>query len=372
MHPISFIILLVLLPGLRAPVQGGSTTQSDNGDFHTVIDATAGGAFATEAHDFTYFSFERGDVVPITDAEAASSSEWHISFKRSEIRLNGGISGPGQVKGFDFNGAEDMAATDGFDAVTDAHIPGSDAFITDGPAYAIGEWYSYNPATHSLDVPGNAYELRTADGSFAKFVVDGMEGAGRGDAGRISFRWVVADGENLEGEARSATVDVSGGQEVYFNLGAGEQVSPADPASSLDWDLHFSGYVIRLNGGISGPGQGGAFPAYQTGQSFEEITRAMGFGYFADKAGSAFSSDSGEWYSYDSETHLLSTRNHVYIIDTGEAFYKMQVLNFYLEVEGSPVSGFVTFRWRPLGSPEATAVQFSSWGRLKDRFRESN
>ena len=43
MHPISFIILLVLLPGLGAPVQGGSTTQLDNGDFHTVIDATAGG-----------------------------------------------------------------------------------------------------------------------------------------------------------------------------------------------------------------------------------------------------------------------------------------------------------------------------------------
>ena len=372
MHPVSFIILLVLLPGLCAPVQGGSTTQLDNGDFHTVIDATAGGAFATEAHDFTYFSFERGEVVPITDAEAATSSDWHIGFKRSEIKLNGGISGPGQVKGFDFNGTEDMAAADGFDAVSEADVPGADAFVADGPAYAIGEWFSYDPAARSLDVPGNAYELRTADGSFAKFVVDGIEGAGRGDAGRITFRWVAADGENLEGEARSATVDVSGGQEAYFNLSAGEQITPADPATSMGWDLHFSGYVIRLNGGISGPGQGGAFPAYQTGQTFEDITRAMGFGYFADKAGSAFSSDSGEWYSYDSETHLLSTRNHVYIIDTGAAFYKMQILNFYLEVEGSPVSGFVTFRWRPLGSPEATAVQFSSWGKLKDRFRESN
>ena len=372
MHLLTFTLILVLLPGLAAPVLGGSTTQLDNGDFHSVIDATAGGAFAAEAHDFTYFSFERGDLVLLTDAEAASSSEWHIAFKRSEIRLNGGISGPGQVRGFDINGAEDMAAAESFEAVTEADIPGANAFISDGPAYAIAEWYSYDPAARSLNVPGNAYELRTSDGSFAKFVVDGIEGAGRGDAGRISFRWVVAEGENLEGEARSATVDVSGGGEVYFNLGAGEQVSPADPANSLDWDLHFSGYVIRVNGGISGPGQGGAFPAYQTGQAFEDITRAMGFGYFADKAGSAFSSNSGEWYSYDSETHLLSTRNHVYIIDTGEAFYKMQILNFYLEVEGSPVSGFITFRWRHLGAPAATAVQYSSWGQLKERFRASH
>ena len=251
MHLFSITLFLVLLPGFSAPVLGQSTTQLDNGDYHTVIDATAGGSFATEAHDFTYFSFEQREVVSLTDAEATHSREWQIAFKRSEIRL-------------------------------------------------------------------------------------------------------------------------SGGQEAYFNLSSGELMSPADPATSMDWDLHFSGYVIRLNGGISGPGQGGAFPAYQTGQSFEDITRAMGFGYFADKAGSAFSSDSGEWYSYDSETHLLSTRNHVYLIDTGEGFYKMQILNFYLEVEGSPVSGFVTFRWRPLGAPAATAVQSSSWGRLKERVMRSN
>ena len=199
MHLFRFTLLLVLFPGLSAPVLGASTTQLDNGDFHTVIDATVGGAFATEAHDFTYFSFERRDVVPLTDAEAANSSEWHIAFKRSEIRLNGGISGPGLVMGFDLNRAEDMAAAEGFEAVTEADIPGPDAFVADGPAYAVGEWYSYDPAARRLDVPGNAYELRTADGGFAKFVVDGIEGAGREDAGRITFRWVVADGENLEG-----------------------------------------------------------------------------------------------------------------------------------------------------------------------------
>ena len=365
MQRIRFTIFITLLSALSAPAFGKSTTQLDNGDFLTVIDATAGGAFSTEPHDFTYFSFEHQDVVVLTDAEAAESAEWHIAFKRSNILLNGGISGPGSVRGFDLMGADDIVSEESFDAITSTDIPTADAFITDGPAYAISEWYSYNSSSHRIEVPGNAYELRTADGQFAKFVVDAIEGAGRSDAGRITFRWVVADGTNLTGAARTATVDVSGGEEVYFSLSSGESVTPADPSTSTDWDLHFSGYVIRLNGGISGPGQGGAFPAYQTDQTFEDIAEAMGFGYFADKSGSAFSSDTGEWYSYDSTTHVLSTRNHVYVIDTGEGFYKMQLISYYREVEGSPVSGFITFRWRPLTDEPGTAIQSSSWGQIK-------
>ena len=372
MQRIRFTVFITLLSALSAPAFGKSTTQLDNGDFLTVLDATAGGAFATEPHDFTYFNFGHQEVVALTDAEAAQSAEWHIAFKRSEIRLNGGISGPGNVRGFDLMGVEEVIAEEAFDAITSADIPGADAFIADGPAYAIGEWYLYNSASHRIEALGHAYELRTADGQFAKFVVDGMEGASRADAGRITFRWVVADGMDLTGAVRSATVDVSEGEEVYFNLSSGEQVAPADPATSLDWDLHFSGYVIRLNGGISGPGQGGAFPAYQTDQTFEDIAEAMGFGYFADKSGSAFSSDTGEWYNYDSNTHFLSTRNHVYVIDTGAGVYKIQLLNYYREVEGSPVPGFITFRWRPLTDEPGTAIQSSSWGQLKARLWDSN
>ena len=371
MQRIRFTVFLTLLSALSAPAFG-KTTQLDNGDFLTVIDATAGGVFTTEPHDFTYFSFEDQDVVALTDAEAAESAEWHIAFKRSEIRLNGGISGPGNVTGFDLMGAEDVVAEEAFDAITAMDIPTADAFIADGPAYAIGEWYSYDSASHRLAVTGHAYELRTANGQFAKFVVDGMEGASRADAGRITFRWVVADGTDLTGAAHSATVDVSGGEEVYFSLSSGEPVAPTDPSTSLDWDLHFSGYIIRLNGGISGSGQGGAFPAYQTDQTFEDIAEAMGFGYFADKSGSAFSSDTGEWYSYDSTTHILSTRHHVYVIDTDAGFYKMQLLSYYREVEGSPVSGFITFRWRPLTDEPGTAVQSSSWGQIKAHIWDSN
>ena len=217
MQRIRFTIFITLLSALSAPAFGKATTQLDNGDFLTVIDATAGGAFSTEPHDFTYFSFEDQDVVALTDAEAAESSEWDIAFKRNEIRLNGGGSGPSNVRGFDLNSAEEVVAEGVFDALTATDIPGSDAFSTDGPAYVLGEWYNY-----------------------------------------------------------------------------------------------------------------------------------------------------------DSTTHFLSTRYHVYIIDTGAGFYKMQLLSYYREVEGSPVSGFITFRWRPLTAEPGTAIQSSSWGQLKARLWDSN
>ena len=217
MQRIRFTIFLTLLSALSAPAFGKSTTQLDNGDFLTVVDATAGGAFSTEPHDFTYFSFEDQAVVALTDAEAAESSEWDIAFKRNEIRLNGGISGPGNVRGSDLNSAEEVVAEEAFDAITPTDIPGSDAFSADGPAYVLGEWYNY-----------------------------------------------------------------------------------------------------------------------------------------------------------DSTTHFLSTRNHVYIIDTGAGFYKMQLLSYYREVEGSPVSGFITFRWRPLTAEPRTAIQSASWGQLKAHLWDSN
>ena len=45
MQRIRFTIFITLLSALSAPAFGKSTTQLDNGDFLTVIDATAGGRF---------------------------------------------------------------------------------------------------------------------------------------------------------------------------------------------------------------------------------------------------------------------------------------------------------------------------------------
>lgn len=330
-----------------------------------LIDATAGGAFATGHHDFTYFSFSSGPVLALTDEEAALSTAWDIAFKRSELRLNSGSSGPGQVKGYDLHARQDVVPEDAFEAVGRADAPTNDQFVQDEPAYAVDQWWSYDAQTHTVSASGKAYQIQSATGKAGKFVVDTIEGAGFADAGRIGFRWVL--GADLSGPAQRATVDVSGARTVYFSLDSGAELSPADPATSTEWDLCFSGYTIRLNSGISGPGQAGALLA---DQAFEEIAAPAPAGFTADKAASVFSTSEGEWYSYNPDTHALSPRNHVYLIDTGAGLFKMQLLGYYRDMNGTPTSGWITLRWSPL-TGESTAVRTSTWGEIKDAFSPS-
>lgn len=46
---------------------------------------------------------------------------------------------------------------------------------------------------------------------------------------------------------------------VYFSFESGSIVTPADPATSLDWDIAFHMWDVRTNSGTSGAGQGGAY-----------------------------------------------------------------------------------------------------------------
>jgi len=328
----------------------------------TVIDATAGGARATEPHDHTYFSFVDNDVVPITDVEAKSSLDWHIAFKRYNVVLNGGVSGPGNVRGYNIHADyEESLENEVFSDVTLLDMPEDESFALDSSAEALDQWYSYDFVTHVISASGNAYELRTADGQYAKWVVDTIEGYGRADAGTIGFRWVV--GEDLSVESQSASVDVSEGREVYFNLRTGQEVSPDDPQNSSDWDLYFSGYSIKLNGGASGSGEAAALSAYESGMSFEDIVAPVGAGYRSDQVSSVFSN----WYNYNMTTHTLSTKNHTYLVKTDQQTYKMQLLDYYKSVDGSPVSGWITFRWRPL-EDNSTVVTSTSWSTVKITF----
>ena len=328
----------------------------------TVIDATAGGARATEPHDHTYFSFADNDVVPITDIEAKTSLDWQIAFKRYDVVLNGGVSGPGNVRGYNVHADyEEPLENEVLSDITMIDMPEDESFSLDSSAEALDQWYAYDFVTHVISASGNAYEIRTADGQYAKWVVDTIEGYGRADAGTIGFSWVV--GEDLSVDSQSASVDVSEGREVYFNLRTGQEVSPNDPQNSLDWDLYFSGYSIKLNGGASGSGEAAALSAYESGMSFEDIVAPVGAGYRPDQVSSVFSN----WYNYDMTTHTLSTKNHVYLINTDQQTYKMQLLDYYKSVEGSPVSGGITFRWRPL-EDNSTVVTSASWSTVKLTF----
>jgi hypothetical protein len=153
--------------------------------------------------------------------------------------------------------------------------------------------------------------------------------------------------------AFTTSVDASDAEVwVYFSFLSGGQVIPADPATSIDWDLGFQRFHIISNGGVSG--SGGAAVALVVDQPFDAVLAAPADGYVSDLpdgddddsiADTIFEEGDG-WYDYDESTNRLSPRTYVYVVQTGRGTrYKLAILDYY-DAAGS--SGHPSFSWAEL------------------------
>jgi hypothetical protein len=161
----------------------------------------------------------------------------------------------------------------------------------------------------------------------------GSGGAGPGDTGA------------------SLAIEVPETGRVFVRLAKPEIVAlDGDGATSTDWDLAFSGYDVFTNSGLSGPGKGGAFPndieSYDTGD-VQQIPFLI-----EDEAGGAFVS----WYAYDPADHVIWSRYHIYGVEKAGRRWKVQLITFYGEVQGAPVTGLFQIRYAEVlaGGPGPT------------------
>jgi len=137
------------------------------------------------------------------------------------------------------------------------------------------------------------------------------------------------------------TVPVSATRVTYVNLATPAVVTESDPKRSTAWDLAFTGYDILTNGGLSGPGGGSAFgPLSISVFAFPDEPVDVPF-LIRDRAGGAFLG----WYAYDGSTHTLYSRYHTYGIASGGHLYKLQILGYYGDVQGAPVSALYQIRY---------------------------
>lgn len=129
-----------------------------------------------------FFSFETGEEVP---ASEANTKNWDISFKRAEIRLNGGVSGPGAgavVKLPQTFSQVTMAPDEGY--VEDGDGPTSDIGTQDG--LAMNDWFLFENST--VTPVAQTYVIRTAKGKYAKLEILSYYGSG-GQSAFYSFRY---------------------------------------------------------------------------------------------------------------------------------------------------------------------------------------
>jgi len=163
------------------------------------------------------------------------------------------------------------------------------------------------------------------------------------------------------GDGTTTTIVNSSSYEdwIYLDLSTKEEKTPNNPMASQGWDLAFQRFDITLNGGVSG--SGGVEVLAIQGADFDALTVAPATGYASDLADGTdegndpdlfFQSQSGNWYDYNSETHVLTPKDKTYVVHSVEGdYYKFRILGYY-DMAGT--SGHLSFQWGLLDAPAET------------------
>jgi hypothetical protein len=122
-----------------------------------------------------------------------------------------------------------------------------------------------------------------------------------------------------------------------------------DGSESFEWDLAFAGLNVFTNSGVSGPGDGAGFGPLTPPTFLSDTAPDVPF-WIEDRAGGAFL----DWYEY--EAQALYSRYHVYGLRDGERLYKVQILSYYGEVAGAPVSALYRLRYAEVLETGASAT----------------
>ena len=287
------------------------------------------------ATNWAYLSVTGASASELTLADAGSNPLWDIAFNATSVRLNGGASGPGGVTGYclcrtakDTASLRAMTAANqlaAFNAVTAADVPADSAFKSDALAPAISGWWSYNPIAHTVTAnSGRLFLVRTADGnSWAKLRVISIANATQTTAGTVTIEYAVQSAKGAAlGGTQTATFDVPASGSVTFDLQTGA-------VGSAGWDISFSGYDIRVNGGVSGSGSAAALAMDAPFASVTDPSAPPATTFRTDGFGGVF--EAQRWYRYNitgSDNQIWPTFD-VYLIKRGSQVFKLQLINYY-------------------------------------------
>jgi hemin-degrading HemS/ChuX-like protein len=141
------------------------------------------------------------------------------------------------------------------------------------------------------------------------------------------------------GEPLAVPVPATG--RVFVQLDPLAIVTPkGDATASMGWDLAFEGFGAYTNSGPSGVGKGGAFGPLDLGVFDDGTLPEVPF-LVQDATGGAFV----HWYLYEGTSHALWSRFHVHGVRDGARLWKVQILGYYGDSNGAPVSALYQVRY---------------------------
>lgn len=313
---------------------------------------------------YAYYDLDTHRQLLLTEAQAATNSEWDIAFRRTNIYLNANAGTP--VKAFamgnnaDFfdsanapikekfiNATADAELADFVAVLADA-IPADASFISDKEERVIGgKFYSYNPVTHVVTAAADKSFIVFSDGNYSKIRAKTLTTTGRTMSSitlGISLQDVARGDTTFLAEVDRTFNAVACTGNIYIDLDSQTQVAETD-----SWDIYFpcvtlgadTGASFELNIAADASAIPDGTPAY-TG--IDKTTH--NFLGFQPNISTILFFSTFPWYQYNLEgTHLLYSQYQVYLIKTATATYKLQITSYY---GGSGASGNYLFRYQAL------------------------
>lgn len=171
------------------------------------------------------------------------------------------------------------------------------------------------------------------------------------------------------GGVTSGTVDATAGgitmsadnPYIYLDLrgGAKVAVNDVDARTSMGWDVALKRASLRVNGGDSGSGGrklavvqaatlGAVATAPASGYSTDDFTDASCMPASTLPGGEPLSSF-GEWYNYDQQTHVVTPKAEVYVIERADGSHSaLRFVTYYGDAANPMRGAFYRVEWKQL------------------------
>jgi hypothetical protein len=172
------------------------------------------------------------------------------------------------------------------------------------------------------------------------------------------------------GDVTSGTIDATAGglmnaadnPYIYVDLKGAKRidVNDLDARSSKAWDVALKRSSLRVNGGDSGAGKREL--AVVQAATLAEVTAGPSDGYATDDfttddcmldsiPGGEPRSSFGEWYGYDDQTHMVTPKPEVFVIQRDDGSRTALRLAAYYGDPAAPMKGaFYAVEWKQLPS----------------------
>jgi hypothetical protein len=152
------------------------------------------------------------------------------------------------------------------------------------------------------------------------------------------------------------------GSWVYFSFAQNAEVEISDFKNSMDWDIGFHRFDVRVNCGSAGPGQGGSRSMGVV--DFESVKEAPADGYSLNDSISIIAVPGdwenpvtvpgdtilATWMSFSGPPPTYTMSNEIYVIKTaGGNYVRLWLKDYFNDMSAS---GYVTMRYtyQPDGS----------------------